>query len=66
MINNGELVNCGPGEKERTLTAAGVLDELEQELLATLSEFDDEAVGLAVLDAVERVRTRALAVEYGV
>jgi hypothetical protein len=44
--------------KIRDVTAA-VLDELEQELLATLAEFDDEAVGLAVLDALERVRVRA-------
>jgi hypothetical protein len=36
-----------------------VIDDLEQELLATLAEFDDEAVAMAVLDAVERVRVRS-------
>jgi hypothetical protein len=36
-----------------------VLEDLEAELQATLSEFDDEAVGLAVLGAVERARARS-------
>jgi hypothetical protein len=36
-----------------------VLEELEQELRATLSEFDDEAVSLAVLGVVEQVRDQS-------
>jgi hypothetical protein len=39
--------------------AIKVLDDLEQELLDTLAQFDDEAVALAVLDALERVRARS-------
>jgi hypothetical protein len=35
-----------------------LLDELEEEMLGTLAEFDDEAVGLAVLDVIERARLR--------
>jgi hypothetical protein len=64
-MGNVATVTRHPVDRGRALTAAGVLDELEQELLATLSEFDNEAVGLAVLDAVERVRTRTLVLACG-
>jgi hypothetical protein len=53
-VSGVESVECGDRDH------LDVLNEVERELRAALSEYDDEAITLTVLDVIERVRRRTL------